>query len=191
MKALNNFITWLYIMFTVAAGLVIILSSGNIYNLRGIVNSITIDWFTGPAGIWTGLAVVMLGMLFFSLRIKAGYTPKTISFDNPEGEVTISIRAIEDFVKRIGHEFPDVQELSSFILPSHNGIKVSLKTTITANANVPNLAETIQNTIKAKMQNILGIENITSVELHISKLANIKAQKTKPIEQKQINFTEK
>lgn len=189
MKWLNNFIAWLYIIGTVIIGMLLILSVSGWYGLRENLDLAAADLFNSPTGIWTGMIMILLGLLFLSFRVKAGRSARSISFDNPEGEVTISIKAIEDFVKRVGSEFSQVLELNPTILPSNGGVKISAETTLIAGTNVPRLAESIQSNIKIKMQNILGIENVTGVELHVSKLTTKKGE-VQEQEQQQLSLEE-
>ncbi len=170
MKLLSNLIAWLYVMGTIVLGLVLILSVTGWYGVRENIALTINEQLNSPRGIWTGIIFVLLGLLFLSIRVKAGKTERSISFDNPEGEVTISVKAIEDFVKRVGQEFSQVIEMTPAIMAARDGIKVKVKTSLVAGSNVPRLAESIQHTIKTRMQNILGIENITMVEVNVSKL---------------------
>ena len=189
MKWLNDFIAWLYIIGTVVIGMLLILSVSGWYGLRENLDLAAADVLNSPTGIWTGIVMILLGLLFLSFRVKAGRAARSISFDNPEGEVTISIKAIEDFVKRVGQEFPQVLELNPTILPSNGGVKISAETTLIAGTNVPRLAERIQSNIKTKMQNILGIENVTGVEVHVSKLTTQKGE-VQETEQQQLSLEE-
>lgn len=170
MKLLTNLIAWLYIMGTIVLGIVLILSVSGWYGIREDIELTINTQLNSPTGVWTGLVFVLFGLLFLSIRIKAGRSERNISFDNPEGEVTISIKAIEDFVKRVGQEFSQVIEMTPAIMAVRDGIKVKVKASLVAGSNVPRLAESIQHTIKSRMQNILGIENITMVEVNVSKL---------------------
>lgn len=170
MKALNNLIAWLYILGTIALGLCLVTAVSGMYGVKEKIQPIIDGQLNSSNGIWTGLVLVLLGFLFFVMRVKADLSQRSISFDNPEGEVTITIRAIEDFVKRVGQEFSQVEEMSPTIISTREGIKVRAKTVLVAGSHVPRLAEGIQHTIKSRMQNILGIENVTTVEVHVSKL---------------------
>lgn len=170
MKSLSNLIAWLYIMGTILLGIALILSVSGWYGLKENIELTINEQLNSPAGIWTGLVLILFGLLFLSIRLRAGKTERSISFDNPEGEVTIAVKAIEDFVKRVGQEFSQVIEMSPLVMAARDGIKVKVKTQLVAGSNVPRLAESIQHTIKGRMQNILGIENITMVEVNVSKL---------------------
>lgn len=189
MKRLNDFIAWLYIMVTIVLGLIFVLAVNGWYGLKDRTSLIVTELLNSSTGLWTGLVLVVLGILFLSFRVKAGKVTRKISFDNPEGEVTVSIKAIEDFVKRIGQEFPQVLELSPTVLPSNGGIKVNAKTTLIAGNNVPKLAENIQSSIKERMQNTLGIENVTGIEVNVVKLVE-KRKESKEDTQQQINYGE-
>lgn len=170
MKALNNIIALLYILGTVALGLVLIVSVSGMFGVKENIELVVNEQLNSPTGMWTGFALVILGLLFLNMRVKAEKGGRTISFDNPEGEVTISVRAIEDFVKRVGQEFSQVIEMTPAILAARDGIKVKAKTVLIAGSNVPRLSESIQHTIKSRMQNILGIENVIGIEINVSKL---------------------
>lgn len=183
MKKINDFIAWLYIMITIAAGLLLIVSVSGWYGLKEKTELYLSEQLNSPTGVWTGFCLVVLGLLFLYLRIKAEVKQKTISFDNPEGEVTISVKAIEEFIKKVGYEFHNVIEMVPIIIPVRDGLKIKVKTSLETGSNVPRLAESIQNTIKSRMQNILGIENVTKVEVHISKLHTKQQSDEEPMQQ--------
>lgn len=172
MRVLNNIIAWLYVMGTIVLGLVLIVSVSGQYGLRENIELIINEQLNSPTGVWTGLALVLLGLLFLGLRIKAERREKSISFDNPEGEVSISIKAIEDFIERVGEEFSQIIEIKPSIVQVREGIKIKAKTVLVAGSNVPRIAESIQHTIKSRMQNILGIENVAKVEINVCKIVS-------------------
>ncbi len=188
MKALNNIIAWLYIMVTVILGLVLILSASGGFGFKENVELFVSGQLNSPSGIWTGLILVMLGLLFLAMRLKAGTGPRSISFDNPEGEVTISVKAIEDFVRRIGQEFSQVIEITPTILPVRDGIKIKVKTVLTAGSNVPRLSENIQRMIKTRMQNILGIQNVAKIEINVSKIVTKEGEVEEPAQQQVLDI---
>lgn len=170
MKKLNSFISWLYIMGTIVVGVFLMLAVSGWSSMRERIELSLSSLLAGATGLWAGLSLIALGLIFLAIRAKANKTTRNISFDNPEGEVTISIKAVEDFVKKVGIEFAEVLDMSPKIKPAKDGIKVTAKTTMVAGVNVPKLAESIQRDIKSRLQNIMGIENISGVTVHVSKL---------------------
>lgn len=170
MRVLNNIIALLYILGTIVLGLILILSVSGMYGLKESIELMVNEQLNSPTGIFTGCVFVILGLLFLSIHLNVEKAGRTISFDNPEGEVSISVKAIEDFVKRVGQEFSQVIEMVPTIIPVRDGIKVKARIVLVAGANVPRLTESIQHTIKSRMQNILGIENVVGVQINVSKL---------------------
>lgn len=170
LKIINSIIAWVYILVTITLGLLLIVAVSGWYGVRESIDMYMCEQLNSPTGIWTGFALVFCGVLFFSLKMREGLAQKSISFDNPEGAVTITVKAIEEFVKRVSLEFSQVLEMKPSVLATREGLKIRAKLVLIAGSHVPRLVEGIQHTIKSRMQNILGIENITGVEIHISKL---------------------
>jgi len=170
MKKINDLIAWLYILGTIVMGFVLLLLVSGWLGKEDYLETVIRGQLESPAGIITGFIMIILGLIFLKMRLSAGTKDKYISFDNPEGEVTLSIKAIEDFVRRVGHEFGQVVDMSSKIVPAHGGLKVKVKVSLLAGSNVPQLTENIQHEIKSRVQNILGIENVLGIEVNVNKI---------------------
>lgn len=167
---LNSFISWIYIIITIILGAILVMAALGQYGMKENVELVVGNQLNGQNGIWIGLVVLLLGILFLNMRLKEIMSEKSITFANPEGKITITVKAIEDFVEKVGQEFSQVIDIKPSIISNKEGIKISAKAVLVAGTHVPRLAEGIQHTIKNRIQTILGIENITSVEVHISKL---------------------
>jgi len=167
---LNVFISWAYIIITIILGVIFTMAALGQYGMKENIELVLYDQLNGPNGIWTGIVLLLLGILFLNMRLKESMSEKSITFANPEGKITITVKAIEDFVEKVGQEFSQVIDLKPSIISSKEGISISAKAVLVAGTHVPRLAEGIQHTIKNRIQTILGIENITTVEVHISKL---------------------
>lgn len=176
MKKLGSLICLLYILLTIVLGIVLIISISGWFGVGVKVQLIINNQLNSPQGLWTGILLVIIGLLFLKMSFIPRKTNRSISYENPEGDVTVSVKAIEDFVKKVGNEFPQVIEVAPVIIPDRAGVKVRAKTVLIACENVPQIVESLQQAIKSKMQNILGIENVVSVEVHISKLLTKEAK---------------
>lgn len=172
MKILNDIISWVYIIGTIVLGLILIVAVSGQFGLRENIEIIVSEQINSPTGLLTGGVLIVLGLLFMNMRIRAERKEKNISFDNPEGQVSISIKAIEDFIERVGEEFSQIVEIKPAISKTREGIRVKAKTILVAGSNVPRIAESIQHTIKNRMQNILGIENVAKIEVSVSKIVS-------------------
>lgn len=170
MKRINDLIAWLYILGTIILGFILLLGASGWLGNKDYLEAVISGQLSSQTGILAGIIMIVAGLIFLKMRISARTGDKCISFDNPEGEVTISIKAIEDFVKRVGQEFSQIVDMSSQIVPVHGGLKVKVKVSLLAGSNVPQITENIQHVIKSRVQNILGIESILGIEVNVSKI---------------------
>lgn len=189
MKGLNSLISWLYIMLTIFLGIYLIFAVTGWYGLKDNTEFLVGTLLHSSRGVWAGFSLIVLGLVFLAIRLRANSVTKRISFDNPEGEVTVSMKAVEDFVRRVGQEFAQVLEITPSIMPVHDGVKISAKVSLAGGINVPRFAESLQREIKVRIQNVLGIENITSVEVHVNKIIS-KGKTTDQPEQANLNLNE-
>jgi len=119
-----------------------------------------------------GGVIILIGFLKAHVKLAKLQTNKTIAFENPEGQVTISLSAIEDFIKKSVRSFPEVRELRSIVSASKKGINITCKATLSANSNIPQTTEKIQNMIKTKVHDMLGVEEKINIKVNITKISS-------------------
>lgn len=93
----------------------------------------------------------------------------TISFRNPEGEVRVSLGAVEEFLKRLG--FDEVREMKPELSITKKGLEINARLTLEPNINIPEATIRIQGTIREYVEGVLGIKNIASIKVFITKIA--------------------
>ncbi len=178
MRVLVSLIRWVY---QIVAGLSLLLASALLSSLafelpfkRALVEAKMDAWIADPSSHFAmGGIGVLLAVIFFSyvvIKSRMAREEPSIAFDNPDGEVSISIKAIEDFVGRIGRDFAEVKTLETSIVARREGVQIVLKTELWSGSNIPKLTEKIQNVVKSQVQNILGIENVQSITMSVSKI---------------------
>jgi uncharacterized alkaline shock family protein YloU len=97
---------------------------------------------------------------------------RTIAFENPDGQVTIALTAIEDFIKRAIKQLPEVKELRPFVRANKKGISIINKCTLFSDVNIPETTEKIQNIVKLRVQEMLGVEDPISIKVHVVKISH-------------------
>lgn len=125
--------------------------------------------FRAPWNWRAGLALLAAGAAVILLKMREMRREQCIAFDNPSGEVAISMDAVEDFIQRAGAEFNGVKSLVPRIHAGAEGIGISIRMDVWAGANIPRLSEEMQNTIKNKVQDSLGI-NVSGVSVSVGKI---------------------
>ncbi len=116
-----------------------------------------------------GILLLLVGAGIIFLRVREIRREQCIAFDNPEGEVAISMDAVEDFIQRAGSGFPGVRSLVPAIHAGPEGIGVVIRMDLWSDSNIPRLSEEIQNTIKSRVQDTLGI-NVKYVSVNVGKI---------------------
>lgn len=95
---------------------------------------------------------------------------RVVSFQNPDGEVTISLSAIEDYVRKVARGIGDIEEVRSKVGMSKKGINIISDVVIASGANIPEVTEAIQLQVKQRLQNMLGVEERINVKMHVRKI---------------------
>ena len=117
-----------------------------------------------------GALILLFEISYFILIFTSAKQEATIWYENPEGRVEISIKAVEDFVRRIAMEIPEIKEIVPSIKEEKEGIKVITKVCLWTGSTVPTLTQKIQHEVKDKIQNVLGIADVSGVEVTITKI---------------------
>ena len=139
-----------------------------------------------------GLAVVALagGIGLLRWTVRDIQRRRTIAFPNPDGEVTVSLEAIEAFVKQLGMEQEGVQELKASASASGDGILVELKTALWSSCQIPETTEHLQRLVRSHVHDMLGVEGPVTVHVHVGSV--VRAPKASPAgEASQRAFAEK
>ncbi|MFZ5799845.1 MAG: alkaline shock response membrane anchor protein AmaP [Candidatus Omnitrophota bacterium] len=132
--------------------------------------------------ITTGIIGVLLILLSFSFaRLILGRMQKerTIAFENPSGMVTVSLSAVEDLVKRLSLQLPEIRDTRPEVIATKKGIEIDLRIVLRSEVNIPDLTARFQDLIKSRIQEILGVEEAVTVRVHVAKIVGDEEEKGK------------
>ena len=165
----------IHMLFFLAIGAVLILLSLNIFSpdeVAGAVNFVYTDPNVKLALGITGMIFALAGVIHMQLNRGKMQREKTIAFENPEGQVTVSLSAIEDFVKKSVQHLSEVRELKADVSAGKKGISVVCRATIYADSNIPEITERVQSIVKTKVQEMLGVEEAISIKINVTKISS-------------------
>ena len=172
MKIFNGVVIAFYTLVSWAAAVFLIAFSVNIVKVSHITDAIhkaEVFHYRTAVGI-AGLCLFLLSILIIQ-NMRAGFVRgKTITFSNPDGQVVISLKAIEDFIKDVAQEIEGVKEVKSEIIANRRGITVTSKVSVYAGTNIPETTERMQGIIKSRVQDILGIDEEIKVVVYVVKV---------------------
>jgi len=163
-----------YMLFALGAGALFLLVSLGAYTPEQWIaafNAINGDFvyqiiFGGIAAVFVIAGVIAPYRMEKKLRKN-----RRISFQNPDGEVTVSLSAIEDYIRKIAKSIPGIKDIRSRVDVSKKGINITASVSISAAANIPEVTEKIQMQVKNSVQGMLGVEESINIKMHINRIA--------------------
>ncbi len=134
---------------------------------------------------FTGVLLIFISIMVVQLTVGKLQRERTIAFENPDGQVTISLTAIEDFIKRALKQIPEVKELKPNVRAGKKGISIVNRVVLFSDINIPETTEKIQNIVKTRVLDMLGVEESVTIRVHVVKIVHREdAHKEKPKEEK-------
>lgn len=172
-----NWIVWFActIIFYFLSALLLIFSAH-------LKNWINIDFFftylKNQPDLWlisgfTGMLMILITFSVSKFMLSRFQREKTIAFTNPEGQVTISLSAIEDLIRKVAKQVSDVKDLRCDVKANKKGaIQITAKVSLWSDSNIPEATERVQNLVKTKVQDMLGLEEAVTCTVHITKIVH-------------------
>lgn len=120
----------------------------------------------------SGLLLILISMSFAQVILGKFQREKTIAFVTSSGQVTISLSAVEDLIRRIAGIIPEVKELRPNVVANKKGIIVDMRVVLRSEANIPELTSRLQDIAKSKIQEVLGIEEQIVIRIHVAKIVH-------------------
>jgi uncharacterized alkaline shock family protein YloU len=127
-------------------------------------------------GVVGAILVVLVAMLL-NFVWSGVAAEKNIAFKTEYGEVLVSLSAIEDYVRKIMRDDPDIRDLRSKVTARKRGLTISLKAAILSEINIPSITEKIQSELRRKVQEMLGMEEPVMVKVFITKIGEKERKK--------------
>jgi len=164
-----------YALAIIAIGLALIVFSLNLLLPQDVNNLLIYAQSSQNSRIVIALVGVLLILISFSFaRIILGkfQREKTIAFTTASGQVTVSLSAVEDLIRRLSGVIPEIKELRPDVIASKKGIIVDMRVVLRSEANIPELTSRLQEIAKSKIQEVLGVEEQIIIRIHVAKIAH-------------------
>ena len=164
-----------YAVVIIVIGLTLVVFSLNILLPQDINSLLTYAQDNQNSRIIIGLSGVFLVLISFSFaQIILGkfQREKTIAFTTSSGQVTISLSAVEDLIRRLAGIIPEVKELRPNVVANKKGIIVEMRVILRSEANIPELTSRLQDITRSKIQEVLGLEEQIIIRIHVAKIAH-------------------
>ncbi len=116
--------------------------------------------------LFTLLSIIQICVSCFRMRKE-----QVFSFENSNGKVKVAFSAIEGFVRRRGMEIKEIKDLIPKVYIAKNGLQIKSKVILKSDVDIPSSTSKLQETIKNYVGDVLGINELTSVEIYVTKIA--------------------
>ena len=120
----------------------------------------------------TGGLLIFISLTVVQITVGIIRKERTIAFENPDGQVTISLTAIEDFIKRAMKNLPEIKESRPNVRANKRGIVIVNRVVLFSDANIPETADKIQNIVKSRVQEMLGVEEPIEIRINVVKIVH-------------------
>lgn len=112
-------------------------------------------WKSFQMGV-TGILFIFVGLIFSKTLVKGVRPDDDVMLYGKWGPVTVSIRAINDLVRKSLRKFDVVREVQIETNVDGNRLKIVTNLSVLAGWNLPELINTIQNELSERLAKMLG-----------------------------------
>jgi len=118
------------------------------------------------------IAIVILGVIYIVNWFEYMNKTRNVSFDNPGGKVKISLKAIEDSITAlISKEIEGIKSLRVKNYVSPKGLETKIYLKLISGLNIPETCSTIQEITKNYLQDAVGVERVSNIEINVINIA--------------------
>ncbi|MBC7106104.1 MAG: alkaline shock response membrane anchor protein AmaP [Firmicutes bacterium] len=101
--------------------------------------------------------------------------PRAVVHEHSLGQVAIGLPAIEGLVRKEASQIPGVREVRARIYQAREGIAVEVRASVTPDRNVPELSKEMQERIKLRIHEIVGVA-VNQVRVRVEEIAAARAR---------------
>ncbi len=113
------------------------------------------------------LATVLVTLLWILTALPRGSKGRFLAFDNPGGEVHVSLDAVRDYLLRTRDDFPGVIKLTPVVRNKRGELDISIGCDIRAGNDIPDLAQQVQERVRERIVNGVGLTSIHAIRVII------------------------
>ena len=163
-----------YISIIWATGFAVVLFVAHVLDLQTIQRFLVLVYFDNQSGTIAGVCaggIMFMSYLLATLIYGRRQMERTIAFENPSGGVTVSLTALEDLIKRLIVQMPDIKEIRPHMVAVRKGLEVDIKLVLRHEVNIPDLTARFQELVRRKIEEAIGMEGRINIRVHVVKIS--------------------
>lgn len=163
-----------YISIICTTGISVMLFVAHILDLQTIQRLLQMVYFDRQSGAIAGVCsggIIFMSFLLAKLIYASRQKHRTIAFENPTGGVTVALTALEDLIKRLIVQMPEVKEIRPHMIAVRKGLEVDIKLVLRHEVNIPELTARFQDLVRRKIEEAIGMEGKINIRVHVIKIS--------------------
>jgi uncharacterized alkaline shock family protein YloU len=139
--------------------------------------------------IFTSLALVLAILLFALTSFRLPEKQRYLAYDIEGGNVSVSLKAVQDFLSRLSGEFAAVQILEPTVRARPGRVDVQLDVKVKAGAQIPELCRMLQDRARVILREKVGISEVAEVRVRVQEIVGGTSADTASGEARPESFT--
>ncbi len=129
--------------------------------------------------VLAGIALFAVTVIYLVSGIPRRLEEQYITYKSDGGEVSISVKAVNDLLSRLDGEFADIVSLKSSLRPRGGSMDVDFDIKVKAGALIPELTRLLQDRVRESIQDNLGLADIRNVRVMVRDIVGAVPQNDK------------
>ena len=127
--------------------------------------------------LWSLVAIyIIMGIRLIWKSIRGEHKKKqAVIHERSQGEVRVSLNAIEALAEKEAYTVEGIREAKARVGAAPEGINIKLRVTVTPDVSIPQLAEGLQQQVKDRINNVVGIA-VQEVRVAVESFTNRKTR---------------
>ena len=163
-----------YIVIIWGTGISIVLFVSHVLDLMTVQHLLQMVYYDNQSGAIAGICaggIMFMSYLLARLIYGRRRKERTIAFENPTGEVTVSLSALEDLIKRVIVQMPEIREIRPYMIATRKGLEVDIKLILRHEVNIPDLTARFGDLVRRKIEEAVGMEGKINIRIHVTKIS--------------------
>ncbi|MBD3263588.1 MAG: alkaline shock response membrane anchor protein AmaP [Candidatus Omnitrophica bacterium] len=118
-----------------------------------------------------GMLLILFCLRYLQAVLARSRKNKSVTFESPEGKVSVSLSAMEDMIKKMLEENPEISHIKPKVFLKKKKIEIKIRGILNSEVNLVNFTKEIQERIKEKINILLGEDKQVQINLEIRKVA--------------------
>lgn len=121
-----------------------------------------------------GLVMVVLVVAYIATSFGRSPASQYLSYESKQGNISISLKALQDFLGHLKSEFPSILTLTPKVSARDEALDVVLRVRVKAGAPIPEISRMLQERARLTIQEKVGISDIRDVEVKVEEIVRDK-----------------